>query len=219
MRYFKRIINTGLTIGLAVVLLTGAEIARRKKLYSRENMIIKIPDHMSALFIGDSRTMGLCIATDGGVDDNIGWIAEGGVKLDWYKEYAEPVAREKIGNCKKLVILLGVNDLLGMEFSDGENSDAADYAEILEETADKYSKKGVETYFVSVLPVDSSYDDINSDINIFNEKIEKSMNKCHYIDLYSPVTDNGFKTVDGLHFDLETSSYIFNRLMKELRRD
>lgn len=215
----KRLISIGLLLTLAAGIAITAHISYRKKLYSRENMIIETPEDMKYLFIGDSRTMGLYLVSDGGSEDGIGWIAEGGIKLDWFKEYAEPIAREKIKKNIKLVILLGVNDILGEEFGDEENSDVDDYAETLNRVADKYSKKGVETYFVSVLPVDSSYSDLNADVEKFNEEIEKKLDECHYIDLYSEIIKEDFKTVDGLHFDVDSSSDIYDKIIDALNEE
>ncbi|XME03859.1 SGNH/GDSL hydrolase family protein [Lachnospiraceae bacterium C1.1] len=213
----KRLISIGLLVAFTAGIAITAHISYRKKLYSRENMIIETPEEMKYLFIGDSRTMGLYLVSDGGKEDSVGWIAEGGIKLDWFKEYAEPIAREKIKKNTKLVVLLGVNDILGEEFGDKENSGVDDYAETLERIADKYSKKGVETYFVSVLPVDSSYSELNADVEKFNDEIRKRLDECHYIDLYSEIINEDFKTVDGLHFDVEISTKIYDKLLRKLK--
>ncbi len=219
MTNFKRIINTALVLALLGFLIAGARFDFKRKLYSRENMLIDIPDNMKSLYIGDSRTMGLFIASGGGKDENTGWIAEGGVKLEWFREYAEAIAADKIGDCKRIVVLLGINDILGNQFNDGENADSGEYIECLEKFAQKYEKRGVTVYYVSVLPVDSSYADLNELVEKFNKRVGSGLQNCHYIDLYKEVINKDYSTVDGLHFDMATSADIYNDLAKFLRDD
>ena len=157
------------------------------------------------IIIGDSRIVN--IDRMYGVNttpDNVFVFAQNGAGFNYFENTALPAAKrfEKAHpEIKKwrYVICLGVNDL---------------------GNADKYACKlsvlsvDRDVYFMSVNPVTPNPDII--DFQVVNLKISefngiiKEMPGIRYIDTYSYLMTNGFETVDGVHFNAETSATIYN---------
>lgn len=156
------------------------------------------------IFIGDSRTVGMRNAVNSTEDT---WSCLESIGLKWMKETGFPAVKNQIGNGSAVIILLGVNDL----------GNVSKYASYINDLYNQYANKGVYFYFVSVNPTNGNYAHLDSNIKTFNQKIKSSLNsEIKFIDTYSYLVSDGFKTVDGLHYTNDTYKKIYNYILKSL---
>ena len=144
------------------------------------------------IFIGDSRTVGMRNAVNSSDDT---WSCLESIGLKWMKETGFPAIKNQIGNGSAVIILLGVNDL----------GNVSQYASYVNDLYNQYANNGAYFYFVSVNPTNGNYAHLDSNIKTFNQKIKSSLNsKIKFIDTYSYLVSDGFKTADGLHYTNDT---------------
>ena len=162
------------------------------------------------IFIGDSRTvlMYSYVAntwqnnsySTGGINQvgNDLFVAQGSMGLSWMQNTAIPAVEKYFTRGVSIVILMGVNDL--------RNQDK--YIEYLNSNVSKWTKNGAKVYFVTVNPCDGEYASMNTGINNFNNNLKKNLsNKIGWINTHDNLQ---FKTLDGLHYNEETSIKIYN---------
>ena len=156
------------------------------------------------IFIGDSRTVGMRNAVNSSDDT---WSCLESIGLKWMKETGFPAIKNQIGNGSAVIILLGVNDLYNV----------SNYASYINSLYNQYANKGAYFYFVSVNPTNGNYAYLGDGIKNFNQKIKSSLNsKIKFIDTYSYLVSDGFKTADGLHYTNDTYKKIYNYILESL---
>ena len=168
------------------------------------------------IFIGDSRTvlMYSYVAntwennsySTGGINQvgNDLFVAQGSMGLSWMQSTAIPAVEKYFTRGVSIVILMGVNDL--------RNQDK--YIEYLNSNVSKWTKNGARVYFVTVNPCDGEYASMNTGINNFNDNLKKNLsNKVGWINTHDNLQ---FKTLDGLHYNEETSIKIYNFIKSKL---
>ena len=156
------------------------------------------------IFIGDSRTVGMRNAVNSSDDT---WSCLESIGLKWMKETGFPAIKNQIGNGSAVIILLGVNDL----------GNVSQYASYVNDLYNQYANNGDYFYFVFVNPTNGNYAQLDSNIKTFNQKIKSSLNsKIKFIDTYSYLVSDGFKTADGLHYTNDTYKKIYNYILKSL---
>lgn len=170
----------------------------------------RIQEVSSLIFVGDSRVVGM--AGVGGFR-YVGEVAQGyywlsGEGLRWMEQEmaADPDAA--------VVFCMGINDL--------GNIDAyiSYYSTLLSWYPDK------ELYFMSVNPVNEAaeraygYSVTNEAIEAFNSRLMEQF-PDRYIDVYGYLLANGYGTVDGVHYDAATYSWIqqYTLLMVNMMRN
>lgn len=152
----------------------------------------------SAIFVGDSRTVGMQAAIGNAGDV---WSGKVGQGLNWMKSTGIPNVEEQITEGANVVIMMGVNDC-------GYNASA--YVDYLNDLSAKAEDKGANLYFVSVNPTSGSYSNLNTSIDNFNATIKEGINSnIKYIDTNSVLKENGFNSGDGLHYDSSTYQTIY----------
>lgn len=156
------------------------------------------------LFIGDSRTVGMCQSVD--IGNNAECIAEKSKGYPW-------LANEKLGEIKSkltehpnssVVINLGVNDYYNIN----------NYIDLYNELSRSYPN--AKFVIVSVTHVtDSQSPNIkNKEIESFNNSLKNGLNKnITYCDIYSYIKDN-YSTSDGIHYDADAYEGIYNAIKK-----
>ena len=165
------------------------------------------------IFIGDSRTVqmyayatgdwGGANYSSGGVHEvgNDLYVAEGSMGLSWLQSTGIPAAQPYFNSGSAIVILMGVNDL----------SNVNNYINYVNSNAANWKSKGSSLYFVSVNPCEGSYAHMNTGINNFNNTLKNGLtNTVGWIDTYSVLVNSGFGTTDGLHYDGNTYTTIYN---------
>lgn len=175
---------------------------------AREDGTLSKPDHPETvandrlIFIGDSRTEGIRDA----VNDTSIWSCLSGKGYDWMVTTGVPQVESEIGQNTAVIFLMGVNDLYHV----------SSYINYISEKANEWSALGARTYYVSVGPVESDPYVTNAQIESFNTSMENGLAGVKYIDLYAHLTENGFSTVDGLHYTENVSVEIYNYIIENL---
>lgn len=164
------------------------------------------PEH-HFIIIGDSRTAGMQLTVNELNSDSCIYIAKEGEGYDWFYNDGLPQMETAIKDNPKadVVFNLGVNDLKNLSL----------YIDLYNLLMDEYNDTSF--YLMSVNPVDESYtlNISNSEINAFNESIENSFSK-QYLDCYNQLLNDGFTTVDGLHYSKDTYRAIHSFLIDKL---
>lgn len=168
------------------------------------------------IFIGDSRTVQMYsyVAntwknnsySTGGVTQvgNDLFVAQGSMGLNWMKSTGIPAAKKYFKSGVSVVILMGVNDL--------RNQDS--YIEYLNSNVNSWTSTGAKIYFVTVNPCDGDYAHMNTRINSFNSTLKSKLSKkIGWINTHDSIT---FKTVDGLHYNKDTSIKIYNYIKNKV---
>lgn len=157
------------------------------------------------IYIGDSRTVGMCNAITLSVNEDCE-IAKVGQGYKWLNETAIPLLKKKINNndSYNIVINLGTNDL----------GNYNKYAEAYNKLASEYSKSNI--VVVSVTPIDDEkakkygYNATNNNVITFNSSLKSGLNNnIRYCDVYSKIINN-FSTSDGIHYTNDTYKNIYN---------
>lgn len=159
------------------------------------------------ILIGDSRTVAVdYLMKANATPDGFFILAASGQGFDYMMDTALPEAMmiesayPEITNWKYL-INMGVNDM--------KNNDA--YKDALTELA--YKK---ELIFISVNPVEpdpilEALGMTNDNIRMFNTEMQ-SIPNAGYLDLNTYLTQNGFTTFDHLHYTLDVTMMIYDKI-------
>lgn len=168
--------------------------------------------HNKTLFVGDSRTVGMCsvVALKSSEDCS---IAKGAMGYSWFVNTAMPSIKSKLSNDPNynVVINMGTNDLYS---TNAPSNYAARYKELKEQ----YPKANI--IVVSVTQIEDSkarsygYTVTNSMVVDFNNKLKKALsNKVSYCNVYSKIS-NSHSTSDGIHYTSSTYNTIYNEIQK-----
>lgn len=158
------------------------------------------------IFIGDSRTVQM--QTYVGSNQDI-WSCKVSMAYDWMVKTGVPAIENSVNSNTGVCFLMGINDMSYRK--------ASDYSNYINQCAQRWSAKGACTYFVSVNPVGSPgsgrYQSITNDkIQKWNQEVRNGLSSnVGYIDTYSVIISN-YNTVDGLHYDKNTSLAIYNAI-------
>lgn len=148
------------------------------------------------IFVGDSRTVGMEYAVN---NSDYTWLCEVGKGYYWFKENIDSVDDyAKPGT--KVIINLGVNDL----------GNASKYATLINSYVDLWTSEGIEVYYSAVTPVGDTTV-TNDQIEKFNQTLKSGLDsRITWIDSYSYLTENGFSSSDGLHYNNATYKSLYN---------
>lgn len=155
------------------------------------------------IMVGDSRCVQMQEAVGGG---GCSWICENSKEYTWFVEKAIPRFDEYVGNGTKVVINMGVND----------PEHYRSYAEVVNAKAAEWAARGAKTYFVSVNPVWENPYTTQEQVDTFNANVPGMLSGVTWIDTSSWLTTNGYRLLDGLHYDAPTYVNIFNLIMGSL---
>ncbi len=153
------------------------------------------------IMVGDSRCVQMQAAVSGG---GCAWVCENSKGYDWFNETAMPRVDAAVTNGTRIVINLGVND----------PGNVRKYAELVNAKAAEWSQKGATVYFVSVNPVWENPYTTEEQVTTFNSTIPSLLSPgIGWIDTHSWLVTNGYRLVDGLHYDDPTYVNIYNVIM------
>ena len=182
--------------------------AKRKPEQSSEEGTLSRPDHPDTvtndklIFVGDSRTEGIRDAVG---DDSV-WSCLSGKGYDWMVQTGVPQIEDEIEKNTAIIFLMGVNDPFNVN----------NYINYINEKAYEWAAIGAQTYFVSVGPVEKDPYITNAQIESFNTSMENNLSGVKYIDVYTYLVENGYATVDGLHYPANVSIEIYNYILENL---
>ncbi len=155
------------------------------------------------IMIGDSRCVQMQEAVGGG---GCSWICENSKEITWFQEKAIPWADPSVGRGTKVVINMGVND----------PEHYLKYVEVVNAKAAEWVGRGAKVYFVSVNPVWENPYTTQEQVDTFNANVPGMLSNVRWIDTSSWLVANGYRLVDGLHYDGPTYVNIFNLIMGSL---
>lgn len=155
------------------------------------------------IMVGDSRFVQMQEAVGGG---GVSWVCENSKGYKWLAETAIPRIDPSVGRGTKVVINLGVND----------TKHANDYINLVNAKAAEWGARGARVYYVSVNPVWENPYVTQEQVDLFNQTVAPSLSGVRWIDTSSWLQANGYRLVDGLHYDAPTSVNIFNLIMGSL---
>ena len=159
------------------------------------------------LFVGDSRTVQLQMAV-GSADK--AYVAKVGEGYSWFKNTALSAIQKYAGNGTTMIINFGVNDL----------ANASNYINLVNSNIDTWSNAGITVYYSSVTPVGNYPTVSNAQIESFNAKLQAELDpRIKWIDSYSYLTQTGFNTSDGLHYDKSTYKNLYSYYMSVVATD
>lgn len=188
---------------------------------------VRLPDDKKILLTGDSRTVCLYCsqiydeaeypkhvfynideATFTGYTNESIVVAKGGEGCSWMRAVGVPNALSHLDEADALVIWFGVNDL-GV---------FADYINYVNSLVGQYD---VPIYYMTIGPCNGKWDSKNSEVLAFNAALTQMLDpSVIVIDVYSYIKDgldNGlFATMDGLHYDYNTSRAIYDYMVEQV---
>lgn len=155
------------------------------------------------IMVGDSRCVQMQAAVGGG---GCSWVCENSKEYTWFSETAIPKFDQYVGNGTKVVINMGVND----------PEHYKQYAELINAKAAEWAGRGARTYLVSVNPVWENPYTSQEEVDTFNANVPGMLVGVTWIDTSSWLNTNGYRLLDGLHYDDPTYVNIFNLIMGSL---
>lgn len=182
-----------------------------------------LPDKAEAktFFIGDSRLCWLYNTLYSGYQDELCkvqrngeeiWMSRVSMGYVWMESVAVPFIDLMLEPGDDVVCCLGVNDPFNAEL----------YADALNMHAAEWKRKDVNVFFVSVNPIDTEKAiqhgfmyHFNGDTVNFNNTVLMGLNPelVTYIDTRAEIADD-WNTIDGLHYDEDTSLEIYDYVNK-----
>ncbi len=136
------------------------------------------------------------------------WSYKIGSGYSWMVSEGVPAIDSAVTENSAVVILLGVNDVIDPFL-------LYQYADYLNAKAAEWKKRGAETFYASIMPVDDALDhyEHNADIEYWNDTIQPLLSgDVIYLDLFHPMLGQ-FQTVDGLHYTYDTYRMIFDLIL------
>ncbi len=155
------------------------------------------------IMVGDSRCVQMQAAVGGG---GCSWVCENSKEYTWFTETAIPKFDQYVGKGTKVVINMGVND------PEHYNQ----YVETINAKAAEWAQRGAKTYLVSVNPVWENPYTSQEQVDTFNANVPGMLVGVTWIDTHSWLVTNGYRVLDGLHYDDPTYVNIFNLIMGSL---
>lgn len=187
----------------------------------------RLPGDKKILLTGDSRTVCLYCsqvydeteypkhvfynideATFTGYTNESIVVAKGGEGCSWMRAVGVPNALSHLDEADALVIWFGVNDLHVF----------ADYINYVNGLAQQYD---IPIYYMTIGPCNGKWENKNSEVLAFNLALTQMLDpSVTIIDAYSYIKeglDNGlFATMDGLHYDYNTSRAIYDYMVEQV---
>ena len=188
---------------------------------------VSLTDNKKILLTGDSRTVCLYCsqiydeaeypkhvfynideATFTGYTNESIVVAKGGEGCSWMRAIGVPNALSHLDEADALVIWFGVNDLDVL----------SDYINYVNSLVEQYD---IQIYYMTIGPCDGKWESKNSDVLAFNSSLTQLLDpSVIIIDAYSYIKDgldNGvFATMDGLHYDYNTSRAIYDYMVEQV---
>lgn len=170
--------------------------------YIRGDYMVSEMPGIPYLFVGDSRTVQLKNAV--GTTDNA-YIAKIGEGYSYFKNTAIDSIPDYAGQGTVMIINFGVNDL----------ANASKYIKLVNANIDAWTNAGITVYYSSVTPVGSNCSSVsNAQIESFNAKLKEGLDpRVQWIDSYSYLSQVGFSSSDGLHYNKETYRNLYSYYM------
>lgn len=176
--------------------------------YIRGDYMVSEMPGIPYLFVGDSRTVQLQNAV-GSTDK--AYIAKIGEGYSYFKNTAVSAIPDYAGQGTVMIINFGVNDL----------ANASKYIKLVNSNIDAWTNAGITVYYSSVTPVGGNCSSVsNAQIENFNAKLKEGLDpRVKWIDSYTYLSQTGFSSSDGLHYNKETYKNLYAYYMAVVAQD
>ena len=156
------------------------------------------------LFSGDSRTVGIQLTLGDSHPETL-FVAKAGIGYQWMKDHAWSQIKQNLDENPdmKVVFLYGVNDMININY----------YLKRYKELEGEYDKNRI--WYVSVNPIKGQQLVTDDQIQEFNKKLKEHAGS-RYIDTYSMLNKEGFGSPDGLHYDNDTNTKIYDFIINAI---
>lgn len=162
------------------------------------------------IFIGDSRTVGMCDAVQGSTEVTTIWSCKIAMGYDWMTSTGVPQIEQYVGDNTAVIFLMGVNDPGNIQ----------NYISYVNGKADEWDALGADTYYAAVGPVSKGTKYVSGqDIADFNMSLQEGLVNVTYLDVYGYLVENGYSTTDGLHYTASTYQDIYQYIVEHLEND
>ncbi|MDO5336634.1 MAG: hypothetical protein Q4E89_04105 [Eubacteriales bacterium] len=162
------------------------------------------------IFIGDSRTVGMCDAVQESTDVTTIWSCKIAMGYDWMVSTGVPQIEQYVGEDTAVIFLMGVNDPGNIQ----------SYISYVNDKADEWDALGADTYYAAVGPVSKETRYVSGqDIADFNMSLQEGLLDVTYLDVYGYLVENGYSTTDGLHYTASTYQDIYQYIVEHLEND
>ncbi len=156
------------------------------------------------VMIGDSRFVQMQAAAP---ENSCIWMCKGSMGYKWLNETAIPQIDAAVGKGTKVLINLGVND----------PGNVQNYLTLVNAKAVEWMARGATVYYSSVNPVtENPYVNEDQIINFNATMLAGLTPGVIWIDSHTFLVNNGYRLVDGLHFDKATYQVLFNFYMTSM---
>lgn len=168
------------------------------------------------VYIGDSRTVGMCDAINLNENENCE-IAKIGVGYAWLTSSKSTINNTLNSHPNSYVVInLGTNGAFG-------DDEAKKYATFYNELANTHPNCKI--IAVSVTQIEFSKANnygmfnykLNGDPASFNKALKSNLNNVSYCDVYSKLENFEYKASDGVHYDNNTYKFIYDEIQKCLK--
>ncbi|MBQ7678732.1 MAG: SH3 domain-containing protein [Butyrivibrio sp.] len=174
--------------------------------YMKQEYLQRVRPGTPLVLSGDSRTVQMSMAVK---KSQHAWIAQVGEGYGWFSETAIPLVEDELGEGTVLVLNFGVNDL----------NNASKYIRRINDKIDSWLAKGAQVYYASVGPVGESASVTNEQIEKFNATMQAGLDsRIGWIDEYGFLSQNGFSSNDGLHYDFDTYRTLYSYYLSQIGR-
>ena len=159
------------------------------------------------LLVGDSRTVFLKHYFEND-DAGITWICKSGAGLSWLTSTAEKEIAARLNGKTDLYIWLGANDAGYMDR----------YVAYYNKMIPEWKKQGANVYIIAVGPIESDPYVSDATVKKMNVMLKNDVQGATFMSLYYYMQNNGFKTIDGIHYDYATCKLVYDYIMKQAKK-
>lgn len=155
------------------------------------------------IFVGDSRMVQMHEALG---NTGVYYVAENSKGYNWFVEQGVPQIDAHVGKGTKIVINFGVNDPGNID----------KYISYVNTKSVEWRAKGAKVYYATVNPVSENPYTSEAQVNYFNDKLVPGLIGVGIIDTNAYLRTNGYRLVDGLHYDGPTYFSLYNYIMSRI---
>lgn len=165
----------------------------------------QIPDDFFAIWVGDSRTLGMEEAMD---NDDL-YIGAAGEGYNWFSESGLPLLKDALKDYPDapVVFNFGVNDYDNME----------NYLNLYTSLTEEYPD--THFYFLAVYPIDPELCEniTNEEISDFNSHLQRLFPDT-YLDSYTQIMMRELRPFDGIHYEEDVYRSIYEFAAQQILR-
>ena len=172
--------------------------------FMKQEYLQRVKPGTPLVLAGDSRTVQMSMAVK---NSSHAWIAKVGEGYTWFSQTAISQIDAQLGEGSILILNFGVNDL----------GNVSKYIKKVNAKLDTWLASGATVYYASVGPVGSGASVTNEQIESFNRQLQEGLDsRIGWIDEYDYLSQRGFSSNDGLHYNFDTYRDLYSYYMSRI---